>query len=121
MSERVSIADARQFRGARPVIARRVKKTRKRLTWKRLARLRWPKAVWIHGDGPFASVAHCPVYTDSSHNRILRWGTVELHKRREDAEEALRIITGSGCGGDCHRDHELVDLRTRETLGICSP
>ena len=72
--------------------------TRQHRTDKTLARCIWPKAEWIAGDGPYASVAYC---------RVL---TVELHATADAAREALRIIDGHACGGRCYGRHELIRI-----------
>jgi hypothetical protein len=64
-----------------------------------LARCAWPKAYWVSGSGPWATLAHCKVLT------------VELHRTRAEAETAMRMIDGTGCGGGCYRHHEIVHLR----------
>jgi hypothetical protein len=70
-----------------------------RKSYRAIARKRWREAIWISGDGRFASVSHC-----------REAPTVELHKTRADAECAKRIIDSSDCGGACRRDHEIVEL-----------
>jgi hypothetical protein len=64
------------------------------------AERRWPAAAWIAGTGPHASVAYCRVTT------------VMLHDRPEDADQAKQFIDRFGCGGQCTRRHEVIDLRT---------
>jgi hypothetical protein len=81
-------------------------------------------AIWIEGDGPFATVAHCPSTAstygpfNTTPRRSSRAETVQLHQRRADAERALSMIDSSGCGGSCHNDHEIVDLRQDQSDGI---
>jgi len=65
------------------------------------AKIRWPRAIWISGEGRWARVAHC--------NGL----TVELHKTKEEAEEAKCMIDSSACGGFCYGDHSVVDMNTR--------
>lgn len=60
----------------------------------------WPDAEWISGQGRFAVLSHCRA-------RL----TVSLHPTAEAAEEALRMIDRTACGGFCCRDHEIVKLR----------
>lgn len=67
--------------------------------WSTLAKCLWPRAVWIAGGGPYATVARC---------RVL---TVELHRTEEAARQALAGIAEFGCGGRCYGDHELIVLR----------
>jgi hypothetical protein len=69
--------------------------------WKRRARRRWRRTCWITGDGPYAVVAHC------------REVSVSLHHTQENADECLRSLARSGCGGACVMDHEIVDLQVR--------
>lgn len=59
---------------------------------------RWPRAAWIIGNGPHASVAHC----DET--------TVMLFETRAEADLASSFIGKYGCGHACHRDHEVVDI-----------
>jgi hypothetical protein len=61
-------------------------------------RKRWPKAEWIDGKGHYASVAHC------------RGTTVHLFEARAEAEQAKHFIDSFGCGGGCHKRHEIVDM-----------
>lgn len=83
--------------------------------WTTFAKCQWPRAIWIYGDGPIATVAHCVAarawepyfgrsYIDSQ--------TVMLHPTREDALLVLDWIGATGCGGVCAgtSGHELVDL-----------
>lgn len=67
-------------------------------TWGALARCIWPRAEWISGVGPYATVAYCRVTT------------VELHRDEQTARAALATINGTACGGRCYRDHELIVL-----------
>lgn len=73
--------------------------------WTRRAKRLWPNAVWIDGDGPIALLAHC---------RAL---TVTLYKNRPSAQAAMARLRRGGCGGQCHDDHELVEMvKTYEDL-----
>lgn len=67
-------------------------------TYRAVARCRWPRAEWVHGEGRYAVVAYCRVVT------------VTLHPTPAAAARAKHLIDASACGGRCHRDHELVDL-----------
>jgi hypothetical protein len=69
--------------------------------YRTLARCLWPRACWINGEGPWATLAHC---------RVL---TIQLHRTRERAVEAERLIDASACGGLCHGAHEIVRLRRK--------
>jgi len=65
------------------------------------ARKRWPRAIWIDGDGPFACASFC------------RPGvTVTLWQTRADAEIVQRGIDETGCGGGCCNAHKIIDLNT---------
>jgi hypothetical protein len=66
--------------------------------YRTLARCLWPRAEWIAGDGPYATLARC---------RVL---TVELHTTEDTARKSLARIDGTGCGGRCYGDHELIVL-----------
>ena len=66
--------------------------------WRRLARARWPQALWTTGAGPWAVVADCGGTT------VTLWRTVP------EAEAALWRIDTLGCGGRCRRTHRIVDL-----------
>jgi hypothetical protein len=35
-----------------------------------------------------------------------------LHDRPEDADQAKELIDRLGCGGQCTRRHEVIDLRS---------
>jgi hypothetical protein len=65
------------------------------------ARKRWPKAGLIDGNGRYASLAHC------------RGLTVHLFETRSEAEQAKHFIDSFGCGGGCHKRHEIADLEVR--------
>ena len=62
------------------------------------AKRQWPTAEWVKGDGRFAVVAHC------------RHLTVTLHPTAEEAKAALATIDAGGCGGQCSKRHQLVDM-----------
>lgn len=68
--------------------------------WLKEAKRRWgKKAVWITGDGQYALLAHC-------NNQL----TITLWLTRDEAEEQKRFIDTMACGGNCTRDHEIIDL-----------
>jgi hypothetical protein len=74
-------------------------------SYRAAALCKYPKAVWITGDGPYALLAWC---------RAL---TVTLHATYWDALRASMPIdprTGTGCGGKCHGAHEIVRLAKME-------
>jgi hypothetical protein len=81
-----------------PVTYRRHNCTRRHRTYATLAKCIWPRAVWIHGDGEYASVAYC------------RNTTVWLHPNLEQANASLAWIDHFGCGGRCSRDHKVIRL-----------
>jgi hypothetical protein len=75
---------------------------RERAGWYAQAWRLWPKAAWVGGNGPWATLAWC---------RVL---TVELHETEEDARRALKMIDDTACGGLCRRKHELVRLNATQ-------
>lgn len=76
---------------------RRHRCTRKHRTYRTLASCMWPRALWVHGEGPWASVAHCG-----------RGTTVQLCSTVDDAQTAKSFIDNMGCGGRCGRNHEVI-------------
>jgi hypothetical protein len=68
------------------------------MTYRQMAKKRWPKACWIDGDGGWALLAHC---------RVL---SVSLWPTREEAEKSKAGIDRTGCGGCCANRHEIVHL-----------
>ena len=76
--------------------------TRAHGDWHALAGCLFPTAEWIAGEGPFAVLAWC---------RVL---TVTLHPTRADADASREWIDRCGCGGRCHRAHDVVRLIRRE-------
>ena len=70
-----------------------------------LARCIWPRAAWIHGDGPYALLAWC---------RVL---TVSLHDDPDVALESKQTIDASACGGRCTGRHEIVRLEPGNSSG----
>lgn len=67
-------------------------------TWARCA---FPRAHWVTGyhHGAYASVSYC------------RGTTVMLWATQTEAEEAVRQIDASACGGACGRNHRVIGLR----------
>ena len=64
-----------------------------------VARRKWgPRALWVEGQGRYATLAHCGGLT------------VELHRTQAEAQQALDVINATGCGHRCSRNHELVVL-----------
>ena len=54
----------------------------------RAARRRWPRAIWIIGNGEYASVIHCPPGT-----------TVMLFGTQAEADILKGFIDETACGG----------------------
>jgi hypothetical protein len=52
--------------------------------WRREAKSVRPKAIWIQGDGEYASISDCP-----------RGPTIILHKTREQADRAKDLSIAS--------------------------
>lgn len=83
---------------------------RRHKTYRTLAQCLWPRAVWITGNGPYATLARC--------GRAL---TVQLHPTADAAQVARRVIDSSGCGGSCpctgagHETVRLLDPADTET------
>ena len=69
-------------------------------TYRTTAKCLWKRAAWITGEGPYASVANC---------RAL---TVILYTTAEDAQKAKQFIDNVGCGGQCHKRHEIIKIET---------
>jgi hypothetical protein len=59
----------------------------------------FPEALWVTGEGDFACVSDCPPGM-----------TVMLFKTLEEAEEAMRTIDESGCGGRCKKRHRILPV-----------
>jgi hypothetical protein len=68
----------------------------------RIARKTWPRAVWIIGEGPYASVSRWPP-----------GDTVMLFGSMAEAEIVTRFIDSTGCGQSCRRDHLAVELKIK--------
>lgn len=67
--------------------------------YRKAARKRYKRAIWIQGDGRYATVSTC----NGS-------ATVMLHATREKAQQAKQGIDSWGCGGSCVNAHKIVDL-----------
>ncbi len=63
------------------------------------ARKKWPKAEWIIGDGPWASVSYCP-----GGLTVMLFGTCA------EAAKAKSVIDENGCSGTCQLDHKIEQL-----------
>lgn len=81
-----------------PKIYRQHRCDRKHRKYNAMAKCIWPRAEWIVGEGPFASVAYCRVTT------------VELFADEDRAAAAKRMIDSTGCGGMCSKRHEIIEL-----------
>jgi hypothetical protein len=68
-------------------------------TFRTFANCVWPRAAWVHGEGPFALVAYCG-----------RRVTVSLHATADAAEENKWLIDDTACVGSCCRSHEIIRL-----------
>lgn len=95
---------ARRQSGA-AVKYRRHRCDRRHRNFRALARCIWPRAAWIAGNGPFATVSRCP-HGPSQRSMV----TAVLHTTVEAARDSLAAIDGGGCGGQCTRQHKLVEL-----------
>jgi hypothetical protein len=73
-------------------------------SYRALAKCVWPRAYWIDGEGPWASVARCGVTT------------IQLHSTAARAEAAKDLIDSTGCGGHCCRLHDIVHLCREDGL-----
>lgn len=69
------------------------------------ARKLWPHAIWIIGNGQFASVSRCHP-----------GATVMLFESLAEAAIAKRCIDDTACGGGCRRDHILFDLKAQKAV-----
>lgn len=63
-----------------------------------LAECSWPDGAYVIGDGPFALLARCDLFT------------VTLYESDAEARRRLRILDDRGCGKTCEGLHELVGL-----------
>ena len=84
------------FEFARPVRGRLSNHVALTIDERDFDRLFGEQAEWIHGKGPYATLAYC---------RLL---TIQRHKSVEDAINAKRAIDGGGCGGGCARVHLII-------------
>jgi hypothetical protein len=72
--------------------------------WVTKAQCLWPRATWIIGDGPWASVSRCrPGVT-----------TVMLHHTELECRWSIRQIAAGGCGGVCVGRHDFVRIALGE-------
>jgi hypothetical protein len=68
----------------------------------RRARKKWPRAIWIIGDGPYASVSRCPPGQ-----------TVMLFASIAQAEALKSFMDTTGCCENCRREHLIVELNAK--------
>ncbi len=68
--------------------------------WRTLGYCLWPRAVWVVGQGEWASVSYCRAGSTS----------VMFHPTEHDARQALEFIDHYACGGRCSRNHALVRI-----------
>jgi hypothetical protein len=66
----------------------------------RRARKKWPRAIWIIGDGAYASVSRCPPGE-----------TVMLFDTMAQAEALKGFIDTTGCCDTCRHDHLTLELK----------
>jgi len=71
-----------------------------------LACCRWRRAIWVSGEGRYASVSLCGHLV----GRGWQDTPVQLYRERDDAEAANRAIDATGCGNRCSRNHFTTDL-----------
>jgi hypothetical protein len=77
-------------------IFRRHNCTQTHPTWNDFAQCVWPNAIWVQGEGQYASVAYCNTTT------------VVLKRTLEEARTAKQAIDRDGCGTRCTQRHTLV-------------
>jgi len=69
------------------------------MDYKAKAKRKWGKtAEWITGNGRYALLAHCRVLT------VTLWPTMDA------ADKSKHQIDKYACGGECNRNHEILDL-----------
>ena len=73
-------------------------KTRDRFDYRKIAKKRWPKVVWIEGQGKYALVGYC------------RHVSITLHTTEKEAKSARRRINDIGCGEMCNNNHSIIKL-----------
>src|SRR5262245_64686770 len=75
---------------------------RRHRTYRQAARCRWRDALWVEGEGRWASVSLCPHEENFVPKRAV---TVELYASREEALAAKARIDRGFCGNACRRLH----------------
>lgn len=69
-----------------------------------LAECTWPEAAYIVGDGAFAVLARCDIFT------------VTLYETIDEARRRFRALDANGCGQACEGAHELAGLAGSDVL-----
>jgi hypothetical protein len=70
--------------------------------WQQVARTRWPYALFVAGNGPFAVGSFC--------NR-RPW--FQLFSTRNAADYFFNVeLSRDGCSDDCRQKHKVSNLRT---------
>lgn len=63
-----------------------------------LAECTWPDSLYVVGDGPYAVLARCDMFT------------VSLYETRDEARRRKGALDAQGCGKTCEGLHELTGL-----------
>lgn len=74
-----------------------------------LAECTWPEAAYVVGDGPFALLARCDLFT------------VSLYESADEARRRTRALDARGCGKTCEGLHELIGLLGTDPLDPLPP
>jgi hypothetical protein len=74
-----------------------------------LAECTWPDAVYVVGDGPFALLARCDLFT------------VTLYETSAEARRRKRAIDTRGCGRTCEGLHGLAGLTGEDPFAALTP
>lgn len=80
---------------------------RRHKAWRTLAKCRWKKAIWVEGDGRWASVSLCPHSVGFNRYQAT---TVQLYDDRDEASRAKDRIDRLACGNSCSRQHFIFDM-----------
>lgn len=71
----------------------------KKRTYYSIAKERYKRAVYIVGEGRYATVSTC--------NGSI---SVHLHKTQQESRKAIEFINNTGCGSCCTKNHRIIDL-----------
>lgn len=63
-----------------------------------LAECTWPDAAYVVGDGAYALLARCDLFT------------VSLYETAAEAGRRLRLLDARGCGRTCEGRHDVVGM-----------